>query len=58
MVFLAEPEIPDSDQGPGYWSLTRYDDVMHVSRHPDLFCSGNGTNISTCRSRSRSSWAR
>jgi cytochrome P450 len=45
VVFLAEPEIPDYERGPGYWSLTRFDDVMHVSRHPDLFCSGNGTNI-------------
>lgn len=45
VVFLAEPEIPTFETGPGYWSLTRYDDVMHVSRHPDLFCSGNGTNI-------------
>ena len=45
VVFLAEPEIPDMPTGPGYWLLTRYADVMHVSRHPDLFCSGNGTNI-------------
>ncbi len=45
VVFLAEPEIPTFDKGPGYWSLTRFDDVMHVSRHPDLFCSGSGTNI-------------
>ncbi len=28
--------------GPGFWALTRYDDVMHVSRHPELFCSGRG----------------
>ncbi|MFN7150323.1 MAG: cytochrome P450 [Microthrixaceae bacterium] len=45
VVFLAEPEIPTFETGPGYWALTRFDDVMHVSRHPDLFCSGNGTNI-------------
>lgn len=45
VVFLAEPDIPDHERGPGYWALSRFDDVMHVSRHPDLFCSGNGTNI-------------
>ena len=43
--FMEEPEIPDFGQGPGFWSLTRHADVMHVSRHPDLFCSGRGTNI-------------
>ena len=31
--------------GPGYWALTRYADVWHVSRHPDLFQSGQGVNI-------------
>jgi len=31
--------------GPGFWSLTRYDDIQHVSRHPELFISGKGTNI-------------
>jgi methyl-branched lipid omega-hydroxylase len=31
--------------GPGYWALTRYADVWHVSRHPDLFQSGKGVNI-------------
>ena len=31
--------------GPGFWSLTRYDDIQHASRHPDLFISGKGTNI-------------
>ena len=25
--------------------MTRFDDVMHVSRHPEIFCSGQGTNI-------------
>ncbi|WP_208028858.1 cytochrome P450 [Rhabdothermincola sediminis] len=29
-----------------WWAVTRYDDVMHVSRRPDLFASGlGGTNI-------------
>jgi cytochrome P450 len=31
--------------GPGYRVATRHDDVWHVSRNPQLFCSGNGSNI-------------
>ena len=36
-----EPEIdtPGIEVGPGFWALTRYDDVMHVSRDPDVFLS-------------------
>jgi cytochrome P450 len=25
-----------------FWALTRHADVQHVSRHPELFCSGKG----------------
>jgi cytochrome P450 len=31
--------------GPGYWSLVRYEDVWAASRNPELFCSGQGSNI-------------
>jgi methyl-branched lipid omega-hydroxylase len=31
--------------GPGYRALTRHDDVWHVSRNAQLFCSGHGSNI-------------
>jgi cytochrome P450 len=31
--------------GPGFWALTRYDDVMRISRDPGTFVSGQGTNI-------------
>ena len=41
MTFEGSPMPP----GPGYWALTRYADVWHVSRHPDLFQSGQGVNI-------------
>lgn len=30
-----------------FWALTRYDDVVHVSKNPELFCSGAGTIIGT-----------
>lgn len=28
--------------GPGYWAVTRYHDVVHVNRNPDLFSSQLG----------------
>jgi methyl-branched lipid omega-hydroxylase len=44
--FHEEPEIEGFGKGPGYWALTRYADIMQVSRHPELFCSSRGgTNI-------------
>jgi len=38
------PEIP-YPQGPGFWALTRFDDVMRVSRDPDGFHSAPSVNI-------------
>lgn len=46
--FHEEPEVPEGlpfPRGPGYWALTKHADVLHVSRNPELFCSGKGTNI-------------
>jgi cytochrome P450 len=43
--FFAEREFPPLPAGPGYWALTRYDDIWAASRNPQLFCSGRGTNI-------------
>ncbi len=45
VAWFSEPEIPMMSAGPGFWAITRYDDVMHVSRNPHLFISGRGTNI-------------
>ena len=41
------PEIPLANFpiGPGYWALTKHEDIWHVSRNPQLFCSGKGSNI-------------
>lgn len=33
---------PGTDELNGFWSLTRYDDVMFVSRHPERFVSSSG----------------
>ena len=35
------PEPPE--EGPGFWVISRYEDVKTISRHPQLFCSGDGT---------------
>ena len=38
-------ELAIAPKGPGYIALTRHDDIWHVSRNPQLFCSGKGSNI-------------
>jgi len=46
--FHAEPEPPPDvpfPQGPGFWALTRYADVMQVSRDPETFHSAPSINI-------------
>ena len=36
---------PEPDGGAGYWALTRYDDIVAVSKDPGRFSSARGTNI-------------
>src|SRR3954469_4777774 len=46
--FFAEPIPPpeiDFPQGPGFWALTRFADVMQVSRDPETFHSAPSINI-------------
>lgn len=50
--FHDEPDYTDPETGielmppgPGFWALTRFDDVMHVSRDPELFHSAPSTTI-------------
>jgi cytochrome P450 len=43
--FFPEIELMNFPKGPGYWALTKHEDVWHASRNPDLFQSGKGTNI-------------
>ncbi|GAA4787888.1 cytochrome P450 [Actinomycetospora chlora] len=42
LPWFAEPEVPGFETGPGFRAVTRHADVEHVSKHPDLFCSGQG----------------
>jgi cytochrome P450 len=32
-------------QGNGHWAVTRFDDVFHASRHPEIFSSAQGITI-------------
>ena len=48
ITFQAEMVPPPGStfaQGPGYWALTRYADVMQASRDPDTFHSAPSVNI-------------
>lgn len=39
ITFFVVPEYAGFAGGRGHWALTRYDDVHHVSRHPEVFSS-------------------
>ncbi|MGH0031154.1 MAG: cytochrome P450 [Myxococcota bacterium] len=45
--FHEEPELPIAimPRGPGFWALTKHADILHASKHADVFCSGRGTQI-------------
>ncbi len=42
VAFCREPEVPGLITGPGYWSLTRHADILHVSHNPEVFSSAHG----------------
>jgi cytochrome P450 len=44
LPFYPERTFADSplEPGPGYYAVTRHEDVWQASRHPDLFSSGRG----------------
>ncbi|MEY2444936.1 MAG: methyl-branched lipid omega-hydroxylase [Ilumatobacteraceae bacterium] len=47
LVYFDEWDYPNSPlpKGPGFWAVTRYDDVWAASRNPQAFISGRGVNI-------------
>jgi cytochrome P450 len=45
VMFFPEIEITNYPKGPGFWALTKHEDVWQASRNPDLFQSGKGVNI-------------
>jgi cytochrome P450 len=38
-------EAPVFEYAPGLWTVARYEDIRHVSRHPGLFCSSQGALV-------------
>ncbi len=47
LAFFSEPDVTGRSAlapppGPGYRAVTRYADVVEVSRHPEIYCSGKG----------------
>jgi cytochrome P450 len=47
LPFFEEALIEDSPfpRGPGYYALSRHEDIWQVSRNAQLFCSSKGSNI-------------
>jgi methyl-branched lipid omega-hydroxylase len=46
--FWAESDwlVPDvARRGNGYWAITKYDDIMAISRDPELFSSAKGMTV-------------
>ena len=43
--FHEEPDFPEVPRGAGFWSLTRYADVVRASCDAETFISGRGSNI-------------
>src|SRR6185312_8348409 len=47
VAFYEEPQFSILPTGPGYWVLTRLDDVVEASRTPSIFTSGSGATSVT-----------
>lgn len=46
--FHQELELPADmlmPKGPGFWAIVKHEDILHVSRNPELFISGKGSTI-------------
>ena len=39
------PDNPYLTAGPGYWCVTRHEDIAKISRKPEIFSSGQGITI-------------
>src|SRR6478752_9541459 len=39
ITFFEVAEFPGFPAGAGHWALTRFNDVHHASRHPEIFSS-------------------
>jgi cytochrome P450 len=43
--FHEEFEFPPLPKGRGFWAVTRHADILEASRTPEVFCSGQGSQI-------------
>nr|MBU6202893.1 cytochrome P450 [Acidobacteriota bacterium] len=43
--FFKEFPLENYPVGPGYYALTKHEDIWSVSRNAELWCSGKGSNI-------------
>ena len=39
------PDNPYLQAGPGYWCVTRHEDIATISRNPDIYSSAQGITI-------------
>lgn len=42
IAYFPEPIIDPFPEGPGYYAITKMHDILEISRHPEIFCSGQG----------------
>jgi len=42
IAYFPEPIIDPFPEGPGYYAITKMHDVLEISRHPEIYCSGQG----------------
>ncbi|MCX6510390.1 MAG: cytochrome P450 [Actinobacteria bacterium] len=42
IAYFPEPIIDPFPEGPGYFAITKMHDILEISRHPEIFCSGQG----------------
>jgi len=42
IAYFPEPIVEPFPEGPGYYAITKMHDVLEISRHPEIFCSGQG----------------
>ena len=46
MTFHPAVQVGVASTATGFWAATRHADIVHVSRHPEQFCSGQGVGFS------------
>jgi cytochrome P450 len=42
IAYFPEPILEPFPEGPGYFAITKMHDLLEISRHPEVFCSGQG----------------